>query len=335
MRVAAILATTLILLSPLQAGSVSEQLYGAVSTSDTKIYTVRTQTDITIPAQQANCRKVRVWHAIAAYKPWSKTSNPLGANDLRSAPAAKIEPEPDKRSAHFYFEENRQFAPNTKLSYVSSFKVLSVKRTFNPSAHRCSWVDCQQYLSKNPLAITESDPVVTSLAAKLRGNHDPSNSIIEFCNWISKNITYDETVQQRTDDLSTTIKSKRGHCGHAAQLFHGLCRSVGLQSRDILGLNLTDENGKKTNLPDTWGNTHTWTEVYLPKVGWIEVEPMSGEKCFIIPSTFIQNNTGFQNAAVWVAEGSYDRPVNWGYRGGIYQCDYNMVTRITFSESKN
>lgn len=334
MRAAAILALFITLSSPLQAGSVNERLYGAVGTSDAKIYTVRTQTDITIPTKGASCRKVRVWHAIAAYKPWSQTASPLGASDMRSLPTAKIEPEPDKRSAHFYFEENRNFAPGTKLSYVTSFKTVSVKRTFNPSAHRCSWADCQQYISQNPISPLSLDPAAAAIALKIKQNHDPANTVVEFCNWIHKNITYDDTAQNRTDDLATTIKSGRGHCGHASQLFHGFCRAVGLQSRDVLGLNLTEPNGKKTNLPNEWGNSHIWTEVYFPKIGWIEVEPINGDKCFNIPATFVQNNTGFQNAAVWVTEQNVDKQATWGYRDGRYQCDYNAITRVTFSESK-
>jgi hypothetical protein len=322
------------LFMPLQARSLNERLYGAVGTSDYKVYTVRTQTDLTIPAKGASCHQVRVWHAIAAYKPWTKTALPLGASDLRSAPTAKTEAEDDKLSAHFYFEDNRQFAPGTRLRYVSSFKTLSAKRTFNPSSIHCMWSDCQEYISKNSQTPLPIDPEVMALAVSLKQNHDPANTIIEFAKWLTKNITYDDTVQTRTDDLAATIRTHRGHCGHTAQLFHGLCRAVGLKSRDILGLNLTDPNGKKTNLPDQWGNTHNWVEVYFPKIGWIEVEPINGDKCYTIPAAFIQNNTSFQNAAVWVAEPNIDKPVSWGFKNGRYQCDYNVITRITFSESK-
>lgn len=334
---ALLLALSLTIIIPQQAGSVSERLYGAVATSDAKTYTVRTQTDVTIPPKGQPCTKVRVWHAIAAYKPWSQTTSPLGATDLRSAPTAKIEAEDDKRSAHFYFEENRNFAPGTQLRYVSSFNAISVKRSFNPSAFRCSWSDCQQYFSQaqaNSQSKIANDPEVMALAVKLKANHDPANTVIEFCRWLHQNIEYDDKVQHRTDDLTMTLRNRRGHCGHTAQLFHGLCRSVGLKSRDVLGLNLTDANGKQSNLPNEWGNVHIWVEVYFPKIGWIEVEPVNGEKCFTIPATFVQNNTSFQNAAVWVVESNKDRQATWGYRDGRYQCDYNAVTRITFSESK-
>jgi hypothetical protein len=334
---ALLLALSLTIVMPQPADSVNERLYGAVATSDAKVYTVRTQTDLTIPTKGPRCTKVRVWHAIAAYKPWSNTTSPLGATDLRTAPTGKIEAEDDKQSAHFYFEENRQLTPGKKLSYVSSFKAVSVKRSFNPSSFRCSWSDCQQYFSQalaNGQSQVATDPEVMALAVKLKQNHDPANTVIEFCRWLHQNISYDDTVKNRTDDLAETLKNRRGHCGHTAQLFHGLCRSVGLKTRDVLGLNLTDANGKKTNLPNDWGNMHNWVEVYFPKIGWIEVEPVNAEKCFTIPAAFIQNNTSFQNAAVWVAEPNIDKQATWGYKDGRYQCDYNVVTHITFSESK-
>lgn len=331
------LALSLALIAPLQAGSISDRLYGAVATSEAKVYTVRTQTDVTIPTKGPSCNQVRVWHAIAAYKPWSNTSSPLGANDLRSAPPGKIEAEDDKRSAHFYFEENRQFVPGTQLRYVSSYKAVSVKRSFNPSSFRCSWADCQQFISRDQITSPTklaNDPEVVALAVKLKQNHDPANTVIEFCRWLKTNIEYDEAVPHRTDDLATTLKKRRGHCGHTAQLLHGLCRSVGLKSRDVVGVNLTEPNGKKTSRPDDWGNTHNWAEVYFPNIGWIEIEPINGEKCFTIPSSFIQNNTSFQNSAVWVSEPNANRQATWSYKDGRYQCDYNVITRITFSESK-
>lgn len=328
----ALFLVTQIICAPAQA---VDKTYSAITCGPAKKFAVRLQTDVTIPKDVA-CEQIRVWHAIPAYKPWSGTPSPCGAADIRFVPGATVQIEGDKRSTHLYFETNANFAPETRLSYVSSYEAVSAPRTFNSSVSRCSWNDCLAYNLKNPVKTRTYEPAVIALAEKAKLNHDPANTVLELCRYISANIKYDNSVSYRTDDLASTLKYKRGHCGHMMELLNALCACAGIHSRDIVGLSLTLPNGQAGTkaVPDDLGNSHTWGEVYLPRIGWVEIEPAAGEKCFNIPVTYIQNNTSFQNAAVWVKEqnrASYH--AIWEYVNGQYQCKYNVFTRITFSVS--
>jgi len=312
-----------------------DKTFGYVGCSNPKQYSVRLQTDVIIPPDVA-CQQVRTWHAIPAYKPWTNTPSPYGARDIRFSPEAKIEIEDDKRSAHVYFENNQNFPPGAKLSFVTSYLTDSSQRRFNPSAYSCSWSDCQKYNLQNALQTKATDPTVSELAFKIKQNHSPAVTVMEFCHWIGTNIKYDNSVSYRTDDVTATLKNRRGHCGHAMGLLTAFCHCVGIHTRNIVGLNLKEPLGKPSRLPipDDLGNLHLWGEVYLPKIGWVEVEPIAGEKCFEIPASYIQSNTAFQNAAVWIKEaGKPTEQARWEFTDGRYQCKYKVLTRITYTEA--
>ncbi len=331
-----VLTTTFLILQMLSAPAHAvDKAYGAITCGAPKKFVVRLQTDVTIPSDVA-CEQIRVWHAVPAYKPWSGTPSPYGASDIRYLPGAEVQLEDDKRSAHLYFETNAKFIPGSRHSYVSSYKAISAPRSFNPSVSRCSWNDCLAYNLKNPIKNKKAEPAIIALAEKTKLNHDPATTVMEFCRYISANVKYDNSVSYRTDDIAATLKNGRGHCGHMMEMLNSLCACAGIHSRDIVGLNLQLPNGKPGTkaIPDDLGNLHTWGEVYLPKVGWIEVEPAAGDKCYAVPVTYIQSNTSFQNAAVWVKEQNrMSYHAIWEYTGGQYQCKYNVFTRTTFTVS--
>ena len=82
-------------------------------------------------------------------------------------------------------------------------------------------------------------------------------------------------------------------------------------------------------------NGHVWAEVFLPDIGWIEVEPYGGDKCFTVPATYVQNNTSFQNCSVWIMEqGQAPRMPRWVLQGDTYVNDYGVDNTITFGESR-
>lgn len=308
-----------------------ERSYGAVDTSEPHTYLVRMQTEVTVPSTGPACTQIRMWHAVPPYKPWTGTAAPLGATDLRSAPTAKLEPEDDRQSTRQYYENNRRFAPGEKVTLVTSFRVNSVKRAFNPNAVRTDWYAVRKQAVK-PSEPTDAE--VRTLAERLKGSYDPAHAVIEFCKWINANITYDDRVTYGNEDVRSILTNKRGHCGHMGVLLRQMCSAVGLNTRPCMGLILNKPRGShpSADAPNDLGNIHTWVEVSLPNAGWVEVDPVGAEKCFTIPTNYVQNNTAFQNAAVWVKEDKKDtRPIFWSYENGRMKCDYNMLTRITYS----
>jgi hypothetical protein len=306
-----------------------------VALSNYKIYTVRMDTTVKAPATGLRCTDVRVWHALPTYKPWSQTTNPRGALDQHAKPAAIIEAEADNRSTHILFDAKTGQLPNVETHYTSDFRVLSPERRFDSSTCHLDWPDVLRYNSENKIRFADPSSEIAALAAKLKYNKSPIETVTEYSKWIKDNLTYDATCTFDGNDVATILSRQRGHCWHFMALMRALCSASGLQCRQVEGLNLSFPNGTSTydQSRSDYTNGHVWSEVYFPNVGWIEVEPGAGDKCFNIPSAYIQNNTKFQNYAVWITEqGQAPRLTKWILDGSKYVNDYGVTHKITYSE---
>jgi transglutaminase-like putative cysteine protease len=300
-------------------------------------------TTVKAPAGGPRCTNVRVWHALPTYKSWCQAPSPYGTLDQHSLPAGIVEAEKDERthlvSTHTFWNVKAGQLPNVETHYISDFRVISPERRFDQSSSRISWNDVLRYNSENKVTFPGPCAEIAQLAEKLKNNHSPSETIVEASKWIKDNLTYDASAIIESNDARTILSHGRGHCLHFATVFIAFCNAAGLQCRSIQGLNLRFPSGNYDGEQsrNDYTNGHVWAEVFLPDVGWIEVEPGGGEKCFVIPATYIQNNTSFQNYAVWVTEqGAAPRPPRWVLSGNgkKYVNDYGLDNKITFTESR-
>ena len=195
-----------------------------------------------------------------------------------------------------------------------------------------------KYNAEHKLTFPAQPGEISSLAEKLRYNKAPIEAVIEFSKWLKENLTYDASCFTDGNDVLATLGKRRGHCWHYMSLLKSMCNAVGLQCRPVEGLNLFFDNGNNNQMVQArvdYTNGHVWAEVFFPDVGWVEVEPNGGDKCYNIPSAYIQNNTKFQNYAVWITEqGRAPRETKWLWSGGKYISDYGVTHKVTFSEDK-
>jgi transglutaminase-like putative cysteine protease len=320
-----------------QAAQGAESLPRGVSTSNFKTYIVRQDTLVSVPSRGPRCNQVRVWHALPTHRPWSNVAAPAGAVDQRYQPAAIIEPEKDARSAHVYWSTTAGLAPAKQFHYVSSFRVISPDRAFDVNSYRVSWSDVNGYNTINKIRFPAPRTDIAELAGKLKYNLSPTETIVAYCKWIRENLSYDASVTYLGDDVSAILNNRRGHCMHFLTILDQLCAASGIVTRQARGLNLSVPGGRSdvAQSRSDYTNGHVWAEIYLPQVGWVEVEPTGGDRCFSIPSTYIQNNSDFQNYAVWVTEdGQPTRVPKWTLQGKTYVSDYGIEHKITFSDSR-
>ena len=107
--------------------------------------------------------------------------------------------------------------------------------------------------------------------------------------------------------------------------------------RTVRGLNLYSPDGRKGRLQAVrvdWTNIHTWTEVYLPTVGWVEADPAHGLNAFAIPATAdatgsaSYGNDGFYHSKSAVRAairgGSFDFTAN----AGVFCLDVNNAPSV-------
>lgn len=300
-------------------------------------YQVEMTTKLRMPAEAPD--EVRVWHALPTPRPWSKTrEGEPGATKIKFHNTGKQEFLKEKRSHHILFAD----APkaNTKVEYVTSFRVLSAAREFRPEKANVTWAD----YAKSPPDVARvtkdaSEKVnkqLASVADGIKNRSGPAKAVLEFCVWIERNIKYDAGVQHAYTDVEAILKTGLGHCGHQQTIFTELCKRVRIPVRGVAGLNLyaPDGIGPLTATRPDYTNIHSWAEVYLPNVGWVEVDPGTGAKGFTLPANLIQNNPWFQNYAVWIRKENKDTPHVWEMKNGSYTSPFALEHLIKYQEVK-
>ncbi len=299
-------------------------------------YRVRMRTKVVVPQTQTKCEQLRVWHALPTTRPWSRVTRVPGITSLTYLPkTGKLELEDDRVSAHVYFEENAKFQKGQIRYFQSDFEVFSCERNFDRGGRAVTW---KMYTANDfrGLDIPKTvNPEISALADRLKNAYGPVDFVLESCKWIRDNVKYDASVPYGVEDANAIMQNKRGHCGHQQTIFKQLCARAGLPYKGVLGLDLFSPNGIGDLSPvrADYVNAHTWAQVYFAGIGWVEVDTVEGAQCFKINERFVQNNTAFENYAVWVTEGDETREVEWRSENGKFYCDYGVENLITFSKS--
>jgi hypothetical protein len=99
-------------------------------------------------------------------------------------------------------------------------------------------------------------------------------------------------------DITSVFALKKAWCGPLSSTFRAFCISVGIPAREASGyalkpipfyngeINMSDKRGVPNPRKDA--NAHVWAEIFLPKVGWVEVNVGSQGDCFSVPHTFVR-----------------------------------------------
>jgi hypothetical protein len=223
------------------------------------------------------------------------------------------------------------------FEYESEFTVRSVLREFMPDKAKVKWKDYQN-LAKTPAGKSSPGgpkrvhPTIAEAADKIKVSSDPAQAVMEFSKWIKTNLQYDASVFHETDDVASTLKTRRGHCGHRSAVFEQFCVRCGIQVRRVAGLTLYAPNGRSEldAIRADYSNIHGWAEVYFPGIGWVEVEPAGGDQVYAIPAEWIRNTQWLQTYAIWVHDNGRWKAPAWTIKDGKYVSDYGVEHRITF-----
>lgn len=94
----------------------------------------------------------------------------------------------------------------------------------------------------------------------------------DIYDFVNLYISYDTDPLYANKGALSAIKTGKGVCDEYATLFTALSRAVGIPARVATGYWLTEplEAGAWNDVSE---KGHAWAEFYLPKVGWIPVEP--------------------------------------------------------------
>lgn len=336
------LACGLLLTMAVTSGAARAQtLSPGISTENPVVYKIKMTTTFAVPVGNQGIDELRAWHALPTRRPWSMGNKAVGASEIVLSPGGIQEYEKEHDSHHVYWRKAERLMPGKTFTFVSQFTVSSLDREFHPDRVKVQWQDYAQP-SKDPAAKVDPNaaknvhPEVAALADRLKKTIAPDQAVPEFCKWIKDRIRYDASVSYPWNDVASTVKNCRGHCGHQYAVLEQLCTRSGIPIRLVFGLNLYEPKGRgqvHAVRPD-YSNIHTWAEVYFPGIGWVEVEPNNGEKAYLVPARLIQNNKWFQNYSLWFREDGQQKQHFFIYREGKYVSPYGVDHLITYTIEK-
>ena len=299
-------------------------------------------TAFVVPVENDQVNRVRVFHALPTVTPWGQSEQRFGATNVVSTPpSAEIKHHKPTDSHYALWVLKGPQTPGARTTFTTKMTIRSVDRNVGPKADKITWSDYDRPPEDTtafvePEVLQQIYPELAAVAAKIRAENQPVVAVRKISQWILDNIKYDASVPYGSGNanVASIMENKKGHCGHRASIFRQLTASTGIPMRRVFGLNLYSPDGRKGGLQAVradYTNVHTWAEVYLPSIGWVEVEPSFGNKAFAIPAKYVQNNQWFQNYAIWIREGSIDKHHEWKPREGGFSSDYGVENIINFS----
>ncbi len=321
-------------------GPMRGQTPDAVKTSKPTTFEVEMTTTFVVPAGNDKIDQVRVYHALPTPRKWSAEGK-HGAAKLSFSPKSAEELTHDETdSRHLLWTLEGRQKPGTKLTFKSDMTIPSADRSLNLKAVKTVWKDYDKRPEDKTalvdLAVVKAvHPELAKVAAKLKADLPPAQAVQAMCKWVVDTIKYDASVTFTPADIGDIVKQKCGHCGHQAAVLEQLTASAGIPIRTVWGMNLYAADGRTSALQKVrsdYTNIHTWAEVYLPKVGWVEVDPGLGDKAFSLPATLIQNNRWFQNYAIWMRESGKDKQPTWTPVKDGFRSDYGVEHVISYKK---
>lgn len=298
-RAAAPRAIGIFLLCLLTASGHGSAENGHLDLSEETVYRVTVTTSFDFPANNGTSR-VQVSHALPVERPWSAGEHKSSGRNVQFRPE-KGDLEYDRKSgASFITWEERVPAKGGPMVFSTTYETTSVSRDVNAAAaEKAKW--------KSRRVRTEKDthPEIVEQAKLLVAEPTPLHALRKFSEWLDKRVAYDASVPNK--DVDDTMKNGAGHCGHRAAVLGQFAAAIGLGFRYIGGSILTHPDGaveeQLFKLNPTWSNTHTWVEMEIPGLGWVEVEPVGKDKIFAVPAKYVQTRGNFQNYDVRLMRG--------------------------------
>ena len=175
-------------------------------------------------------------------------------------------------------EFKNQFAVFTFEDVLADEEIfIEIKYEVSVNGFRYKWDDCQGELLDNFTSadkyIESNDSEITGLAAELSIDAETACEQAEaFYNFIGDNFQYAGYISEDIGAL-VAIQQGSGDCTEFADTFIALNRAVGIPARFLQGV--TYKSDTTSELGDI---KHDWTEVYLPGIGWVPVDPTWGRK---------------------------------------------------------
>jgi transglutaminase-like putative cysteine protease len=157
-------------------------------------------------------------------------------------------------------------APEPEKTPPWEHVVAAVRRHDTPED-----LDAFQYVFPSPII-----PVSEDLARWAKDLFPPGEPFLKAASGLMERIftrfTYDPGATTTTTPVATAFNLKRGVCQDFAHIAIACLRSLGLPARYVSGYLHTQPPPGKERLVGAEAS-HAWFAVYLPGIGWVDLDP--------------------------------------------------------------
>ena len=108
---------------------------------------------------------------------------------------------------------------------------------------------------------------IISIMNSIKKSNNSLEELTNIVNWVHNNMTYDLNYSNSISKSIDVLDTRHGVCDEYANLTAAILRARGFPVRYVSGY---------ANSTLAWA-PHAWLEVYIPKQGWVSVDPTFGE----------------------------------------------------------
>jgi transglutaminase-like putative cysteine protease len=180
------------------------------------------------------------------------------------------------------FRARDALQPGIVYTVQASLSYATVAQLQSMGSDYPEWVT-DRYL-QIPNSVTER---TRQLAEEITfGLETPYDKVTAITNYLRKNITYVEVIEDRLPENQELIDwflfdYKQGFCNYYATAEVILLRSIGIPARLSVGYaqgeRIQSVDTRQDNYVVRQRNAHAWPEVYFQEIGWVEFEPTVSE----------------------------------------------------------
>ena len=111
---------------------------------------------------------------------------------------------------------------------------------------------------------TDTSPEIRRMAAEAaEGQTDAWQAALAIMRFVHGRMAYEPQTTHVHTQAREALAEGRGVCQDFAHVMIGLCRAAQIPARYVSGYLATQRAG----------GTHAWTEVFIPSVGWVALDP--------------------------------------------------------------
>jgi transglutaminase-like putative cysteine protease len=185
------------------------------------------------------------------------------------------------------------------LNAGDSYMVISSIPSAEEAAMRLAGEDYPAWTDRYLQLPDDLPQRIRDLAQEITAEYDNAYDKATALQNYLREYTYNDQIEAPPPDADPVdhflFETQEGYCNYYASSMAVMARSVGIPARIAAGYSRGDWERDAQAYRVRQHHSHAWVEVYLPRFGWIEFEPTSGEPVIVRPRVASSGDNQFDD----------------------------------------